>query len=209
MSNANALAIPNPPKQKRSRERVAVIRRAAEKIILNESMDACSIAALAEATGYPRTTIYMFYPGPLALFNDLAAMHLNNMQAAIRDKAELIAAAPDWRKVTERVFDVAAGYFQKNPVAARLVLGPLTDSSHRSWEDTIKSLGKQMDAMLKARGVILRHSDTDACALAMEFGAASFRFSYFVHGSVTPAYVKAGFEAIVAFLGGYIVSESE
>ena len=176
--------------------------------ILEHGMDECTIAALANTTGYPRTTIYMFYPTPLALFNDLAALHLTNMQDATGADAASIAAAPNWREATARVIHASAEYFRKHPVAAKLVLGPLTDSSHRAWEDTVMNLGRHMSAMLKARRIELRDTGTDACALALEFGASSFRFCYFVHGSVTPAYEKAAVDVIVSFLTGYIISDS-
>ena len=207
MSKTAELMVAKQPQQRRSREKVTEVRKAAEKIILEESLEACTIAALSEKTGYPRATIYMFYPAPLALFNDLAAIHIKNMQTAIVEQAEYIGAGPDWRNVTARVVHVAGEYFRNNPVAGKLALGPLSDSSHRAWENTLMHLGKKMEAMLRSRGVKLRESETDTCTLIMEFGISSFRYSYFVHGYVTPAYEKAAIEVMLSFLNGYVVFE--
>lgn len=205
--STSGLAIAKPPKQRRSRQRVSVIRLAAEEIILNEGMEACSIAALADKTGYPRTTIYMFYPSPLALFNDLAALHLHRMQQRLKEEAAYIRSANTWRVATQRLIKLTATYYQEHPVAAKLVLGPLTDSTLRAWEDTVMNLGRLMTAMLKSRGVKLEATNADIGALAVEYAAATLRFSYYVHGSITTAYVEAASEAIMSFVSRYIVSE--
>ena len=40
----------------------------------------------------------------------------------------------------------------------------------------------------------------DIAALAVEFGTASFRMSYFLHGEITDDYAQAGADAMIGFL---------
>lgn len=195
------------PQQQRSRERVAAIIEAAEALILEAGLEGCTIVALAERLGCPRGNIYLFFPTPLALYNELAARHLAALEMALAEQAEYIRAAPEWREAVRRLVAGTAQYFQQHPVANRVVLGPLSDSGYRAWETTIAHLGSLLTAMLKSRGVELVHHETDTGALAIEFAAASLRLSYYQHGTVTPAYAESATEVIIAFLQQRVLSE--
>ncbi|MDR3414541.1 MAG: TetR/AcrR family transcriptional regulator [Nevskia sp.] len=188
------------PQQQRSRDRVDAVLREAEALILEAGIDGFSIPALAERLGFPRATIYMFFPTPYTVFSELAQRHLSALEAILAEKVQYIIAAPDWREETRRLVLTAAQYYTSNPVASAVILGPLSESGYRAWEATMTRLGQFMRAMLTRRGLRLAPSEFDTAALAMEFGASSFRMSYFQHRRVTPAFAEAGAEVIVAFL---------
>lgn len=204
MSKVVELNIAKKPQQQRSREKVAAVRKAAEKIILAESMEACTIAALSRKTGYPRATIYMFYPNPLAVLNDLATLHLTAMQDYIKSRSHYIKSADDWRDAFRRHTEVGAQYFRDHPVAAKVVLGPLSDVGYQAWENAVMSLGTFVTAVLDSRQVKLRPSDVNLCALVVEYGASTFRHAYYIKGDVTKAYEKIAAEAAIALIEGHV-----
>ncbi len=189
-----------PPLQERSRLRVGLILEAAERLLHAEGLSGFSIPVLAEQLSYPRATIYKFFPTPYALLNTLAERHLEALEKALYSQAENLMKEADWRGVTRRMVEAAAGYYREQPVACILLLGgPVTDESYRSLEYTINRLGKLTHNMLQQAGLNLAENPCEA-ALAIEYGTASFRFSYFLHQTITPEYIEAAGDVMIAFI---------
>ncbi len=196
----NTKLIARPPLQERSRLRVSLILEAAERLLHAEGLSGFSIPVLAEQLSYPRATIYKFFPTPYALLNTLAERHLDALEKALYSQAENLAKEADWRGVSRRMVEAAAGYYREQPVACILLLGgPVTDESYRSLEYTINRLGKLTHNMLQQAGLTLAENPCEA-ALAIEYGTASFRFSYFLHQTITPEYIEAAGDVIIAFI---------
>lgn len=196
----NAKLIARPPLQERSRLRVGLILEAAERLLHAEGLSGFSIPVLAEQLSYPRATIYKFFPTPYALLNTLAERHLEALEKALYSQAENLMKEADWRGVTRRMVEAAAGYYREQPVACILLLGgPVTDESYRSLEYTINRLGKLTHNMLQQAGLNLAENPCEA-ALAIEYGTASFRFSYFLHQTITPEYIEAAGDVMIAFI---------
>lgn len=196
----NAKLIARPPLQERSRLRVGLILEAAERLLHAEGLSGFSIPVLAEQLSYPRATIYKFFPTPYALLNTLAERHLEALEKALYSQAEHLMKEADWRGVTRRMVEAAAGYYREQPVACILLLGgPVTDESYRSLEYTINRLGKLTHNMLQQAGLNLAENPCEA-ALAIEYGTASFRFSYFLHQTITPEYIEAAGDVMIAFI---------
>jgi len=196
----NAKLTARPPLQERSRLRVSLILEAAERLLHAEGLSGFSIPVLAEQLGYPRATIYKFFPTPYALLNTLAERHLEALEKVLYRQAEDLAKEADWRGVSRRMVEAAAGYYREQPVACILLLGgPVTDESYRSLEYTINRLGKLTHNMLQQAGLTLAENPCEA-ALAIEYGTASFRFSYFLHQTITPEYIEAAGDVMIAFI---------
>lgn len=188
------------PLQDRSRLRVSLILQAAEALLETKGLSGFSIPVLAEQLGYPRATIYKFFPTPYALLNTLAERHLDALEKALYNHAKNFTEVTDWRVVTRHMVEAAALYYQQQPVACTLLLGgPVTDESYRSLEYSINRLGKLTHNMLQQAGLSLKETPYEA-ALAIEYGTASFRFSYFLHQTITPEYIEAAGDVMLAFI---------
>ncbi len=196
----NAKLTARTPLQERSRLRVSLILQKAEALLAADGLTAFSIPVLAEQLGYPRATIYKFFPTPYALLNSLAERHLEALEKALYIQAETLGKETDWRHVTRRMVETAAGYYREQPVACILLLGgPVTDESYRSLEYTINRLGKLTHNMLQRAGLVMAENPCEA-ALAIEFGTASLRFSYFLHQTITAEYIEAAGDVMIAFI---------
>lgn len=189
------------PLQQRAKDRVEVVLQEAEALLQKKGLSAFSIPALAECLEYPRATIYKFFPSPNAVLNALATRHLSALETVLIAEVTRLSADKSWSDVVTRVVYVAAGYYQRNPVACMLLLsGPVTDSSYRALEFSITRLGGLTRTLLIDRGIKLPSGTPDIAALAVEFGTSSFRMSYFFHGKITPAYTKAAADVMLSFL---------
>src|SRR5262245_14827994 len=189
---------PNPafvarkPQQQRAKDRVDAVLLAAEELLLESGLSGFSIPALAERLEYPRATIYKFFPTPYALLNELAERQLGELEAHLGGYAEKLAAAEDWQEAVTHMVHAAADFYRQHPAAQVVLLtGPISDASFRALEYTIGRLGMLTRGLLAARGVDIPQGSPDLAALAVEFGTASFRMSYFLHGRMTKEYTQA------------------
>lgn len=204
----NAKLTARTPLQDRSRHRVSIILQEAESLLATDGLSGFSIPLLAERLGYPRATIYKFFPTPYSLLNSLAERHLEGLEKALHGHAEVLARESDWRGVTRRMVEAAASYYRAHPVACILLLGgPVTHESYRSLEYTINRLGNLTHDMLQRAGLAMAEDPCEA-ALAIEFGTASLRFSYFLHQTITPEYIEAAGDVMIAFIEKRLSSRS-
>lgn len=188
------------PVQERSRNRVQLIVQTAEALLIEVGLSGFSIPLLAERLDCPRATIYKFFPTPYALLNTLAEQHLGALESALQEQASAQLRKP-WREATRHMIDSAADYYGKHPAACILLLGGhATDDSFRAMEYTIDRLGRLTHQMLQHAGISLRSSAPNESALAIEFGTTCFRVSYLLHKTITPEYIAAGADAMIAFI---------
>src|SRR3546814_19294293 len=93
-----------------------------------------SIPLLAERLGFPRATIYKFFPTPYAVFNELALREVSGLEAHLLEVMQHVASEAPWTTALDVMVNAAAAYYGRHPVAVALLLGgPVTDgSSHAS-----------------------------------------------------------------------------
>ncbi len=189
-----------PPMQDRSRQRVSIILQEAENLLESEGLAGFSIPTLAENLGYPRATIYKFFPTPTSILNSLVERHLEALVFAIQKQTKALSEVNDWHHVTRLTVETAANYYREHRVACILLLGgPVSDESYRSQELTINLLGELTHNMLQRAHINLADNPCEA-ALAIEYGTASFRLSYFFHQTITPEYIEAAGDVMIAFI---------
>lgn len=201
-------APPNPafsarkPQQQRAKARVEAVLTAAEQLLLSAGHTGFSIPSLADQLDFPRATIYKFFPTPHALLNELAERHVTALEAHLVAYSERLVAAKDWQQMIGRMVEAAVDYYRAHPAAQIVLLaGPISDSSFRALEGSITRLGSLTRNLLGSRGIAVPEGSPDLAALAVEFGTASFRMSYFLHGEITPPYAQAAADVMIAFLG--------
>ena len=197
----NPAFIARKPQQQRAKDRVDLVLAAAEELLLESGLSGFSIPTLAERLEYPRATIYKFFPTPYALLNELAERQLAALEEHLATYAESLSEARDWQEMVTLMVHAASDYYSSHPAAQVVLLtGPISDSSFRALEYTIGRLGALTRGLFAQRGITVPEGTPDVAALAVEFGTASFRMSYFLHGKMTPEYTQAGADVMLAFL---------
>jgi len=197
-------ALPRQPLQQRAKDRFERVLGEAEALLLEAGLGGFSIPLLAERLGYPRATIYKFFPTPYAVFNELLRRCLARLEETlVREAAPVVARNLPWREAARVLVTHAAAFHNANPVARLLILGgPVSDESYRAQEITIQHLGGLARQLLANMGIALPR-EPDVATLAIDIGTTCFRHSVFLHGEITEAYRDEAVYAMVAYLARY------
>ncbi|MGH8493771.1 MAG: TetR/AcrR family transcriptional regulator [Moraxellaceae bacterium] len=200
-------ATANRPSQQRARDRFDSILLEAEHMLVESGLSGFSIPLLAERLGYTRGSVYAYFPTPYALFNELMAGYLLDMEKLLRD--ELRRMPPGgWDVVATHLVRVTADFYNQHPVAPLLLLGgAVTDSSYRVQEMCIKHMADMARTLFERAGMQLPQ-DPDVIVLTVDIGTACLRRSFFEHGRITPAYCEIATTAMTGFLGPYLRSQT-
>lgn len=201
-------AVARTPSQARARQRFEAIIQEAETLLLEGGLSGFSIPVLAERLGYTRGSVYVYFPTPYAVLNELAGRYLAELEAFYFDRAAELAGL-NWRDAVRMVVDEAVRYYNDHPVAALLILGgAATDEAYRAQEMTIKRLGGLARQVYETKGLVIP-DDPDVATLATDLAVACFRRSVFEHGRITAAYQDAAVLAMQSFLAHYLFSDAE
>jgi AcrR family transcriptional regulator len=197
-------ALPRRPLQQRAKDRFERVLAEAEALLLETGLGGFSIPLLAGRLGYPRATIYKFFPTPYAVFNELLRRCLAELEETlVREAAPVVAQGLPWREAARLLVTHAAAFHNAKPVARLLILGgPVSDESYRAQEITIQHLGGLARQLLAAVGITLP-AEPDVATLAVDIGTTCFRHSVLLHGEITPAYRDEAVYAMVAYLARY------
>src|SRR3546814_9094223 len=142
-------------------------------MIVEGGCSSFSIPLLAERLGFPRATIYKFFPTPYAVFNDLALRESSGREAHLLEVMQHVASEAPWTTALEVMVNAAAAYYGRHPVACALLLGgPVTDGSYHALELSITRLGKLARRALELRGLRLPRTTVDIGALTIECGTS-------------------------------------
>lgn len=207
MSQPAPDAVATRPSQQRARLRFERILAEAELMLAESGLSGFSIPLLAERLGYTRGSVYAYFPTPYALFNELMAAYLLDMERFLRDELRRMPAG-SWDEVAVHLVRVTADFYNRHAVAALLLLGgAVTDSSYRAQEMCIKHLADMARTLFERVGMQLPR-DPDVIVLTVDIGTACLRRSFFEHGHVTPAYCDIASKAMTGFLAPYILAPS-
>ena len=188
------------PQQARGRERFEGILAASEQLLIEKGIDGFSIPELASVLQCTRTSIYHFFPTPFAILNELTRRYLCKLEEEVRAVSVGFETQP-WRDVIEHVSVTVSRFHNNNPVGALLILGAVaTSESHQALQLTISHLGRYVDDLMRAIGVVLPDDEPNAAALTVELGTACLRLSYYLHGEVTDAYRRECSRAMISYL---------
>ncbi|MGJ8670384.1 MAG: TetR/AcrR family transcriptional regulator [Oceanococcus sp.] len=184
----NSGAVARQPSQERSRERFEKVIAAADQLLAEEGLSGFSIPALAETLGFTRRSIYLFFPTPYAVINEVTRRYIEKLEAHLRQRAVSLRDT-DVPELVARMTYSAADFHNQNPVARLLILGgAVTDLSYRSQEHNTRHLGQIARQIMQGFGFDIPPSPPDIPTVAIEIGTACFRLSYANHGQITNAY---------------------
>lgn len=187
-THLDTAAIPRQPSQARSRERFEKVIQAADTLLENHGLHGFSIPALAESLGMTRRSIYLFFPTPYAVLNEVTRRYIEKLQTHLTSVLAALSEANVVESLARATF-AAADFQNNNPVGRLLMLGgAVTDHSYRAQEMNIRQLGSLARQVLQDHGCTPPPAPPDSPTLAVELGTACFRHSFAYHGVITPAY---------------------
>lgn len=182
------LAVARTPQQDRSRERFEKVLGEADKLLTESGLSGFSIPTLAERLGFTRRSIYMFFPTPYAVLNELTRRYIDKLQAEIAQLAPTLLALSPEETLVKVVF-AAADFHNRHPVGRLLILGgAVTDRSFRAQEMFVHQLGGVARELMEAQGIGVPESPPDIPTVAVEIGTSSFRLSHAMHGEIIEEY---------------------
>lgn len=205
----NDLAMPRKPQQERSRERFEHIVQAGEALLLECGLSGFSIPVIAERLGYNRRSIYMFFPTPYALLNEMTRRYIEKMEKHILSAVVTLVQEPVANLLTKVTY-AAADFHNDNPVGRLLILGgAVTDRSYRAQELNIKRLGDLSRELLQSKGIQVPLAPPDITAVAVELGTACFRLSHARHNSILDTYKVEAVYTMLRYLSDLLPQGSQ
>src|SRR3546814_17464002 len=79
-------------------------------MIVEGGVSSFSIPLLAERLGFPRATIYKFFPTPYAVFNELALREVSGLEAHLLEVMQHVAPEAPWSTALTVLVNPAAAY---------------------------------------------------------------------------------------------------
>jgi AcrR family transcriptional regulator len=110
------------PSQQRSITRVADILSAAEELIEELPLEDITPTMIAKRAGVTRTSLYHFFPSKFDIFDALSANYRAEMRKEVINYFDPDHQS-DYRVAWDGISGVFSKFFNKNPVAAILLLG--------------------------------------------------------------------------------------
>lgn len=186
--NTDSIPVARRPSQARSRERFEKVIAGADKMLAESGLDGFSIPALAEQLGMTRRSIYLFFPTPYTVLNEVTRRYIDRLEAHLTQALAEVGQR-EVAEILARVTFSAADFQNANPVGRLLILGgAVTDRSYRAQEMNTRHLGQLARQVIQSHGYAIPHSPPDIPTIAIEIGTACFRHSYAAHGEITDAY---------------------
>tara|TARA_B100001287_G_scaffold275584_1_gene283628 strand:- start:2751 stop:3344 length:594 start_codon:yes stop_codon:yes gene_type:complete len=109
------------PKQERSKQRIKTILETAEQILLDEGLDALTIANISKFSGLKRTSTYKFFPTADSLKETLIEEYLLNCANFFKEKSHNINT-DQLSVVILRCVEILYDYFHENEASQLIIL---------------------------------------------------------------------------------------
>ncbi|WP_348672786.1 TetR/AcrR family transcriptional regulator [uncultured Abyssibacter sp.] len=176
------------PSQARSRERVEKVVAGADALLAEGGLERFSIPTLAERLGMSRRSIYLFFPTPYDLLNEVTRRYIARLEDHLAQRLTELGK-PDMTEMLARMTFAAADFHNRNPVGRLLILGgAVTDNSYKAQDMNKRHLGSLARNILLEYGFVMPESPPDVATIAVEMGTACYRHSYGSHGLITDDY---------------------
>jgi AcrR family transcriptional regulator len=109
------------PKQERSKQRIKTILETAEQILLDEGLEALTIANISKFSGLKRTSTYKFFPTADSLKETLIEEYILNCAKFFNDKSANINT-DQLSVVILRCVEILYEYFDENKASQCIIL---------------------------------------------------------------------------------------
>ena len=108
----------SPPKQERSKKRIEIILETAETILLEENIDAITIANISKLSGLKRTSTYKFFQTPDSIKSALVSKYLLECNKDFIDNIN----SQELSVVVLRSVEILHNFFVESKAAQALIL---------------------------------------------------------------------------------------
>lgn len=198
--NLNDDALARAPTQARSRQRFERVIAAADTLLKEQGLSGFSIPALAERLGFSRRSIYLFFPTPYAVLNEVTRRYIKGLERYLSQMMGNIDEATIEQIIAQMTY-AAADFHNQHPVARLLILGgAVTDRSYRAQEMNTLHLGQMARRILEQHGFKIPSSPPDIPTVAIELGTACFRLSHASYGEITDTYKVEAAHVMLLYL---------
>ncbi|RCK31706.1 TetR family transcriptional regulator [Thalassospira profundimaris] len=176
----NAKKMRKLPTQKRSRERVENILKAACELIAAQGSDAMKMGELAEKAGVPIGSLYQYFPDKASIIHALADRYNEDSQHCIEEALAGVTSARDLIAAFDQLIDTYYELFLAEPVICDIWTGTQADKTLRDME---LEVSRANAALLTKTVLRIRNNDGDAgklaarCLLIMYNGEATMRLA--------------------------------
>ena len=109
------------PKQERSKKRIQTILETAEAILLDENVDAITIAKISELSGLKRTSTYKFFQTPDSIKTELVKKYFIECNEDFISNIDNINSQ-ELSVVVLRSVEILDNYFLESKAAQSLIL---------------------------------------------------------------------------------------
>lgn len=193
-------AIARAPIQARSRDRFEKVVKAADAMLAEHGLSGFSIPALAETLSFSRRSIYLFFPTPYAVLNEVTRRYVKGLENYLTQMLANLDDPPIEELIVQMTY-AAADFHNHNPVARLLILGgAVTDKSFRAQDMNTLHLGRLARHILLQSEIVIPPSPPDMPTLAIELGTACFRLSHARHGEITDSYKVEAAHVMLLYL---------
>jgi len=168
------------PTQKRSRERVENILKAACDLISASGSDTMKMGELAEKAGVSIGSLYQYFPDKASIIHALAQRYNEESQHCIDEALAEVATERDLIVAFDKLIDTYYALFLAEPVICDIWTGTQADKTLRDMELDVS----RANAQSLTRAILrIRHNDGDAstfaarCLLIMYTGESTMRLA--------------------------------
>lgn len=200
--------VPRVPIQRRAQLRCDAVLVAARELLEEVGLPGFSIPALARRLGFPRASIYNFFPTPRAVLNELARVGLAELEERLAQQS-VTEPTLDWKQQVSNSMAVVARFYDERPVDGLLILGTVSDDSYRDISVTYQHLGDIARRFFDAGGVRMARDPVDVLPLAVSLGTTCLRHSMLERGRITPEYRQAAVDVMVSYLEPHVQAALE
>jgi AcrR family transcriptional regulator len=178
---------------------------AARTLLGRRDLDELSLADVARAARIPKGSAYHYYRDIMDLYVHLLALIEEEMLADVR--RPLRESTPqDWADVIAALVRRGARFFELDPAARQLLIGPKTppELKLRDRQSDVR-IGKLFEEQIDERFVLPEHPARATLFFrAVEIADLMFCLSVLEHGTITPEMTEEAIRAVVGYLRAHI-----
>ncbi len=188
------------PVQERSRQTVARILGATERLIASEGINEVTTRAIAEEAGVSAPSLYRFFADRDEIFDRLLSTMLNDLDA-FASQLEASTSIRSPRDFIDLELDLHVEYYEAHPSYVRLWYGGRVSASvveevHRRNRE----LGRRARAALVEAGLVYPGVSEESFVLLVELGDRVLDLAFRETERADPQVIADGREALVACL---------
>lgn len=189
------------PQQTRSRAKVAKVLEVADRLLVDEGVEALTTSRLAAEAGVSVGSLYQYIPDRNAIIDALAATHMARLEALMDELAET-AGTQRWADPVEMLVDAFCALYRDQPGFRALWNGThVTEETREADREHKRTMAKGLHRVLLAQGLAGDTEETaQACYAALLAADAVIHEAFRVDPQGAPALLAPLKDLLRAYL---------